>query len=120
MHNQYFQNRSPFTRKCPIEKAYGEISLPNADISFVSSGRASVDRLFHSFYDCVDLEKTTPQRMSDSTYADTDYNYSFESMNAGRRSIDINSDYSAFSQESARMSTHSQSSVTKLSHLCFY
>ncbi|XP_056174838.1 U-box domain-containing protein 52 isoform X1 [Syzygium oleosum] len=47
--------RSPFTRgKGSNGRLYGEIGAPDTDISFVSSGRQSIDRMFPSFYDNLD------------------------------------------------------------------
>ncbi|KAI4316194.1 hypothetical protein L6164_024197 [Bauhinia variegata] len=102
--------RSPFTaRKGPNGKSYGELSLPDTDISFVSSGRPSTDRLFPSLYDNSDSGFSNP-RISYS--ADMDGNYSFEAMQYarksvdGRRSLDISSpsEFSSISQESDRLS----------------
>ncbi|MED6114276.1 hypothetical protein PIB30_078753 [Stylosanthes scabra] len=42
--------RSPLTRKGVSERSYTEISLPDSDITFVSSGRSSVDRMIPSLY----------------------------------------------------------------------
>ncbi|KAK2986984.1 LOW QUALITY PROTEIN: hypothetical protein RJ640_024882 [Escallonia rubra] len=43
-------NRSPFThRRGPNGKSYRELSSLDTDISFVSSGRPSIDRLFPSY-----------------------------------------------------------------------
>ncbi|KAI4337438.1 hypothetical protein L6164_015856 [Bauhinia variegata] len=104
--------RSPFTaRKGLYGKSYGELSVPDTDISFVSSGRPSTDRLFPSFYD-ADSGFSQP-RLSYSSDID---NYSFESTHNGmissdgRRSLDIGTppEFSSFSQDSDRLSTSSQ------------
>ncbi|MED6151719.1 hypothetical protein PIB30_085077 [Stylosanthes scabra] len=42
--------RSPLTRKGVSERSYTEISLPDSDITFVSSGRSSLDRMIPSLY----------------------------------------------------------------------
>ncbi|KAL5537614.1 hypothetical protein UlMin_035622 [Ulmus minor] len=98
--------RSPFTRR--NGKTSGEGSLPDSDLSFVSSGRASVDRLFPYLYENSDSGRNTP-RISSST--EMDLNNSFESVNFGRRSMDTGSppDFSSFSQDSDALSSASQS-----------
>ncbi|KAH7524248.1 U-box domain-containing protein 52 [Ziziphus jujuba] len=101
--------RSPFTRKGPNAKSYGELSLAESDISFVSSGRPSVDRGGYSpYYENLDSGRTTP-RISNST--EIDINHSFESMLYGRRSVDITTppEYASCSHDSDRLSTSSQS-----------
>lgn len=110
------ENRSPFNRKGPNAKSYGEISLAESDISFVSSGRPSVDRGYSPYYENLDSGRTTP-RISNST--EIDMNRSFEYMQYGRRSVDIASppEYSSFSQESDRLSTSSQSIVSQSNNI---
>ncbi|KAK2978775.1 hypothetical protein RJ640_008738 [Escallonia rubra] len=72
------RNRSPFThRRGPNGKSYGELSSPDIDISFVSSARPSIDRLFPS-YDRQSFESfrigrksadsTTPPELSYSSF----------------------------------------------------
>ena len=98
--------RSPFTRKRPGDKSYGELHMPDSDISFVSSGRPSTDRLFLSPYNNSDSSFSNP-RLSYSS--DADGNYSFESINYGRRSIDHIGppDFSSFSHDSDDLSSAS-------------
>lgn len=98
--------RSPFTRR--NGKTYGEGSLPDSDLSFVSSGRASLDRLFPYLYENSDSGRNTPT-ISSST--EMDLNNSFESVNFGRRSTDTGSppEFSSFSQDSDALSSASQS-----------
>lgn len=101
--------RSPFTRRGLNGKSYGEISLPDTDISFVSSGgRSSTDRMFPSLHDMSDPGMSNP-RLSYSS--DIDNNYSFESLPyGGRRSVDaLNSptEFASFSGESERLSSTS-------------
>ncbi|KAG4382680.1 hypothetical protein AAZX31_14G124000 [Glycine max] len=99
--------RSPFTRRGMTDKSYGEISVPDSDISFVSSRRSSTDRSFLSLYN-NNNNNNSETGMSNprlSFSSDTDgNNYSFESMHFGRRSMDISSDFSSFSQESEGLS----------------
>ncbi|CDP18079.1 unnamed protein product [Coffea canephora] len=79
------ENRSPFThRKGPNGKPY-ELSSPDTDISFVSSGRPSIDNTFPSFADSID-SGPTPPRISGFSEME---NRSFESLHFGRRSVDI-------------------------------
>ncbi|KAK9946742.1 hypothetical protein M0R45_012189 [Rubus argutus] len=109
-HDESDTFRSPFNRKGPNGKSYPELPMPDSDISYVSSGRASIDRIFPAFYDNFDSGRATPPRMSNST--EIDMNHSFESMNYfGRRSVDISSSpptFSSISQESDRLSSASQ------------
>ncbi|KAL9266811.1 U-box domain-containing protein [Drosera capensis] len=95
--------RSPFTRgvKVPNVKSYGEL-LSDSDISFVSSGRPSVDRAFPSLYDTFETGKS-PNRLSTSS-DNTDY--TTDSLR--RKSIDISSPPS-FSQTSDDSGSHSWS-----------
>ncbi|KAK7320752.1 hypothetical protein VNO77_30519 [Canavalia gladiata] len=97
--------RSPFTRRGLNDKSYGDLSFPDTDISFVSTGRSSTDRLFPSLYNNSESAFSNP-RLSYSS--DTDGNYSFESMHLGRRSMDIGSDFSSFSHDSEGLSSASQ------------
>ncbi|XP_010548526.1 PREDICTED: U-box domain-containing protein 35 isoform X2 [Tarenaya hassleriana] len=98
--------RSPLTRRGMQGRSYGELCVPESDISFVSSGRPSVDRLFANFNDFE--PSRTPPRLSN--LSDTDFGTSFEAMSYGRKSLDINSppDFSSGSFESERFSSASQ------------
>ncbi|KAJ6434696.1 hypothetical protein OIU84_000017 [Salix udensis] len=95
--------RSPFTRRGLNGKSYGELSVPDSDISFVSSGRASIDNIFPPFYDCTETSRTPPRL---SNISDLDSNYSFESLHYGRRSMDqggFSPELSSFSHESDQL-----------------
>ncbi|KAI3892081.1 hypothetical protein MKW92_016863 [Papaver armeniacum] len=103
--------RSPFGRaggRGHPERPYGEYSNPDTDISYVSSGRPSVDRMFPSLYDNFDPVRTPP-RLSNSS--DMDGRKSFESlrMGGGPRSVDLqySSDFSMISQDSKMSSSSS-------------
>ncbi|KAK2659107.1 hypothetical protein Ddye_005640 [Dipteronia dyeriana] len=99
--------RSPFTRRGYNTKSYGE--FPDTDISFVSTGRPSIDRIFPNFYENVEQSASrTPPRLSNTS--DLDMGNSFESMHFGRRSLDINSpsEFSSVSNEGDRLSNASQ------------
>ncbi|XVE97787.1 hypothetical protein REPUB_Repub03eG0048900 [Reevesia pubescens] len=102
--------RSPFTRRGLNGKSYPDLPMPETDISFVSSGRPSVDRTFPAFYDNQETNRTGPRM---SNFSDIDSNVSFESfgvdMQFGRTSVDINSppDISLVSQDSERISNSS-------------
>ncbi|XVF48102.1 hypothetical protein PTKIN_Ptkin03bG0164600 [Pterospermum kingtungense] len=91
--------RSPFTRRGLNGKSYPDLPLPDTDISFVSSGRPSIDRIFPAFCDVQETSRTAPRL---SNFSDIESNYSFESMQYGRRSIDIGSppDFSSVSHDS--------------------
>ncbi|KAH9653601.1 protein kinase domain-containing protein [Citrus sinensis] len=94
--------KSPFLRgKGSIPKY--EPSLPESDISFVSSGRPSTDRMIYD----MDFGMT-PWLSTGSDYESS----SFVSLQSGSRSIDRNSspdEFSSYSQESGRTSSSSQS-----------
>ncbi|KAH9805556.1 protein kinase domain-containing protein [Citrus sinensis] len=94
--------KSPFLRgKGSIPKY--EPSLPESDISFVSSGRPSTDRMIYD----MDFGMT-PWLPTGSDYESS----SFVSLQSGSRSIDGNSspdEFSSYSQESGRTSSSSQS-----------
>ncbi|KAE9460296.1 hypothetical protein C3L33_07800, partial [Rhododendron williamsianum] len=75
--------RSPFThRKGPNGKPYGELTTPETDISFVSTGRPSVDRMFPSFYDSYESSRSS--RPSSNSEVE---NHSFESPHHGGKSM---------------------------------
>lgn len=105
-----FMDRSPFTRGArPTHISY-ESSISDSDISFVSSGRPSIDRMFHSLYEEMDSGYGITPRISGSS----DYDLrSFGSLYSGVKSIDHN-DYSFTSQDSGRsgMSMSSQSRIS--------
>lgn len=94
-------NRSPFThRKGPNGKPY-EISQPDTDISFVSSGRPSIDNMFPSFADNYDSGATPPRLSGFSDFEAQN----FEPIPLGRRSLDIMpSELSFLSMEGDRAS----------------
>ncbi|KAH0886091.1 hypothetical protein HID58_062187 [Brassica napus] len=98
--------RSPFTRR-GYGRSYGDLSVPESDISFVSSGRPSIDRMFPNINDMNDPNRTPPRL---SNFSDMDYGPNFESSsNYGRRSVDVNSptDLSSGSFENERFSSAS-------------
>ncbi|XP_057428298.1 U-box domain-containing protein 52-like isoform X3 [Lotus japonicus] len=104
--------RSPFNRKGMHDKSYGEISLSDTDITFVSSGRSSTDRMFPSIHIHSDTSMSNP-RLSYSS--DIDPNHSFESMHCGRTSMDINSsEFSSFSHDSDGLSSSNSSSMDEV------
>ncbi|CAN4075791.1 unnamed protein product [Withania somnifera] len=77
--------KSPFThRKAPNGKPY-ELSLPDTDISYVSSGRRSTDNIYSSLSDSYESGGPTPPRLSGFSDFDTQ---SFDSSQFGRRSVD--------------------------------
>uniref|UniRef100_A0A5B6Z2D4 RING-type E3 ubiquitin transferase n=1 Tax=Davidia involucrata TaxID=16924 RepID=A0A5B6Z2D4_DAVIN len=103
MHNDMDFIKSPFThRKGPNGRSYGELSPPDTDISFVSSGRPSSDQMFPSFYDSFEMGRT--HRLSSCSEPD---NHSFESLHLGRNSVDMISppDFSLISHDSDKSSS---------------
>ncbi|CAA7054247.1 unnamed protein product, partial [Microthlaspi erraticum] len=92
--------KSPFMRK-GYEGTY-QPSMTESDISFVSSGRPSVDIMFPSFYDNVDV----PRLSLSSEYDENRISFATSS-SSDKQSIDLGSSYAAFSsssQESGRQS----------------
>lgn len=105
----FIANRSPFThRKGPNGKPY-ELPPPDTDISFVSSGRPSIDNIFPLFADSFD-SGPTPPRLSGFSEVE---NQGFESLHLGRRSVDIITppEFSSISGESD--ASPSKAMVTK-------
>ncbi|CAJ2665204.1 unnamed protein product [Trifolium pratense] len=108
---------SPFNRRG--HKAY-ESSIPDSDISFVSSGRPSIDRIFPSLHNIDDIDTTSigsgipTSRLSSGS--DFDARSSFASSSSGgggQNSIDLSSpmdNYSFGSQNSSGPNSSSRSS----------
>ncbi|CAK8568761.1 unnamed protein product [Lathyrus sativus] len=99
--------RSPFTRKGYNTKQYMENSKADGDISFLSSGRSSTERMLPPLYNSSE----TGTRMSFSS--DQDLNYSFESMFQGRKSIDstIPAEFTSLMFENESLSSSSSQAV---------
>ncbi|PKI50805.1 hypothetical protein CRG98_028800 [Punica granatum] len=100
--------RSPFTRgRAANGRLYGEVSMPDSDISFVcSSGRPSIDQIFPSLYDGLDSGRSP--RLS--SLSDMD----FDIASLPRRSADsyYMNDFSSSAsggQDSERLSVSSSS-----------
>ncbi|CAN8284134.1 unnamed protein product [Cochlearia groenlandica] len=111
MEDQSESFRSPFTRR-GNHKSYGDLSVPESDISFVSSGRPSIDRIFPNLYDNNNNNYNDPNRTPprSSNFSDMDYGSNYEtSSNYGRRSVDMSSptDFSSGSFENERLSSAS-------------
>lgn len=105
--------RSPFTRR-GYEGTY-QASMMDSDISFVSSGRPSVDLMFPSFHDHVDV----PRLSLNSEYEENRISIA-TSCSSDKQSIDIGSSYAAFSSSSlgsGRQSCSLSSQVSLLSPL---
>ncbi|KAJ4957677.1 hypothetical protein NE237_024788 [Protea cynaroides] len=83
LHDEVEHIRSPFTRggRSPTAKSYGDLPPPETDISFVSSGRPSIDRMFPSLYDHIESSRTP--RLS--TNSDHD-NRNIETFRSGNKS----------------------------------
>ncbi|KAJ6407959.1 hypothetical protein OIU84_011298 [Salix udensis] len=121
-HQEDMDFRSPFTRRGGIARY--ESSIPDSDISFVSSGRPSTDRTFPSFYDAFETgmtPRTFPAfydafetGMTPRVSNGSDYDYrSFGSMYSGNKSIDASSqnNFSPTSQESGNTSWSSSQNM---------
>lgn len=108
--NSVYINRSPFTRG-KANRSYGELSMIDSDISFVSSVRPSNDRMIVP----LDQDTIMPPRLSNSS--DPESRLSFGSPFSNARSSDANSSFGVFSsssQESGNFSwSGSQSLVCK-------
>lgn len=103
-------NRSPFSRR-GYEGIY-QPSMTESDISFVSSGRPSVDQMFPSLYDNVDV----PRLSVSSEYGQNRFSIA-TSYSSGKESIDLGSPYagnSSSSLESGRQSFSLQCQVFAL------
>ena len=85
--------RSPFMRR-GYEGTY-QPSMMDSDISFVSSGRPSVDLMFPSFHD----HAAVPHLSLISDYEENRISYA-TSCSSDKQSIDIGSSYAAFSSSS--------------------
>ncbi|KAL9819453.1 putative protein kinase RLK-Pelle-RLCK-IXb family [Arabidopsis thaliana] len=98
--------RPPYNKRGLTGRSYGELSIPDSEISFNSSGRPSIERNSPSLYDNSDPNRTPPRL---SNFSDVDYG-SFESMTFGRRSMDLSSPtaFSTGSFENERFSSASQ------------
>ncbi|GAV59746.1 Pkinase domain-containing protein/Usp domain-containing protein [Cephalotus follicularis] len=95
----WHRNRSPFTRGRENIGKY-ELPMPDSDISFVSSGRPSIDHMYSSFYES---DESGPTRYSSSSEYD---HRSYGSSYSGNKSVDMSSPQCNFlssSQESGRM-----------------
>ncbi|XP_065874380.1 U-box domain-containing protein 35-like [Euphorbia lathyris] len=112
--------RSPLTRKGANGKTYAELSVPDTDISFVSSGRPSVsssrpsvDRFYPALYDFIEMGGRS-QRPSNVSEAESN-EYSFTSQHhrtGGRKSAEMiltPPDLLTISYDSDRLSCSSQS-----------
>lgn len=100
-------NRSPFLRGGRVSNAYAgsELSDIETDISFISSGRPSIDRMSNFAHDY--LESGLTPRMSTSS------DQSFGSMRKGSTFADSSLlNFSSASEESGRTSSSSQSMVS--------
>lgn len=85
-----YLNRSPFTRGRVGNKSYGELSLPESDISFVSSGRPSVDRFFPDSQDICFAPRL-------SNGSETESRLSFGSPFSGSRTSESANSFGIFS-----------------------
>ncbi|KAM3235817.1 U-box domain-containing protein 34 [Capsicum annuum] len=92
--------KSPFNRGKGINRSYGDLSVGESDLSFVSSGRPSSDRTFPISMDSHDLG--LPPRLSNSS--DTDIKYSAPRL-------------SNSSETDSRLSFGSSYSATRLSEV---
>ncbi|KAH7847345.1 hypothetical protein Vadar_024999 [Vaccinium darrowii] len=108
IHNDPDFIKSPFShRNGPNGRPYGELPSLETDISFVSSGRTSVDRMLPSFYDSHESSRSS--RPSNSSEVE---HHSFESPHLGRKSTGASTppEFSIVSNDSGKSSpSHSHS-----------
>ncbi|KAI5659192.1 hypothetical protein M9H77_27985 [Catharanthus roseus] len=102
--------KSPFNRGKASTKPYGELSLPDTDISFVSSGRPSTERSFPISSDNQDL-MFAPRL---STSSETENRFSFGSPFSGSRTSDANNSFGMFSASSQESGTSWSSSAQSM------
>ncbi|XP_027190554.1 U-box domain-containing protein 52-like isoform X2 [Cicer arietinum] len=101
---------SPFTRKGYNGKQYMESSMTDSDISFISTGRASIDRMLPPLCNNSEAGMSNPRLSSSS---EPDGNYSFESIYQGKMSSDfsIPPEFTSLSFDSERLSSSSSQAV---------
>ncbi|KAL3825533.1 hypothetical protein ACJIZ3_021562 [Penstemon smallii] len=103
--------RSPFTRGKTSNISYGELSMPDTDISFVSStssGRPSTDRPMSNF----DHDMILAPRLSNSS--DSESRISFGSPFSNARSSDSNYSFGVYSSSSMESGNYSWSGSQSL------
>ncbi|KAL6575293.1 hypothetical protein OROMI_012578 [Orobanche minor] len=103
--------KSPFTRGKASNRSYGELSMPDTDISFVSSVRPSNERT----YPLADQDMMMAPRLSNSS--DSENCLSFGSPFSNARSSDANNSfgvYSSSSQESGNFSWSGSQSLEEV------
>ncbi|KAM5578531.1 U-box domain-containing protein 52 [Rosa sericea] len=92
---QFDEIKSPFTRGRPSMDRSFELP-PDSDISFVSSGRPSVDRMYPSFYDSMDSGRNSRRLIG----SETENISSVSSNPRSRHFMEINSPQPEFSPSS--------------------
>ncbi|XP_073150184.1 U-box domain-containing protein 35-like [Henckelia pumila] len=93
--------KSPFMRgKAVNRSSYGEISLPDTDISFVSSSRPSNDRMLYA----LDHDTNLPPRLSSGS--DPENSMNFGSQISVSKSSDGGSSFGVFSSSSLESGNH--------------
>lgn len=122
-------NRSPFTRSARRNTNKYKPSIPETDISFVSSGRPSTERTFPAFYENVEpvMNPGLSPRFSPrfSNISEPDDRRSVSTSSFTRKSLDYHSPWesSSSSLESGRSSCSTQYNVrtqqTQKGHLGF-
>ncbi|GER42036.1 kinase [Striga asiatica] len=97
--------KSPFTRGKAANRLYGELPMPDTDISFVSPMRPSMNLLF-------DQDTMMAPRLSNSS--DTDNRPSFGSSFSNARSSDANNSFGVYSSSSQESGNYSWSGSQSL------
>ncbi|XP_073131940.1 U-box domain-containing protein 52-like [Henckelia pumila] len=95
--------KSPFTRGNASNRSYGDFAMLDTDISFVSSGRPSTERMSHT----LDHDISTASRTSNSS--DTENRSSFGSSFSNAMSSDANYSFGIFSSSSHESGNYSWS-----------
>ncbi|CAA0821487.1 Protein kinase protein with adenine nucleotide alpha hydrolases-like domain [Striga hermonthica] len=97
--------KSPFTRGKAANRSYGELQMPDTDISFVSPMRPSMNLLFEQ-------DMMIAPRISSSS--DTDNRPSFGSSFSNARSSDANNSFGVYSSSSQESGNYSWSGSQNL------
>ncbi|XP_073033487.1 U-box domain-containing protein 35-like isoform X1 [Primulina eburnea] len=93
--------KSPFMRGRALNRSsYGDLSLPDTDISFVSSSRPSNDRMMYA----LDQDTNLPPRLSSGS--DAENSMSFGSQISNSKSSDGGSSFGVFSSSSLESGSH--------------
>ncbi|XP_073052441.1 U-box domain-containing protein 52-like isoform X2 [Primulina eburnea] len=95
--------KSPFTRGNAANRSYGDFAMLDTDLSYVSSGRPSTERMIHT----LDHDMSTTSHLSNSS--DAENRSSFGSSFSNTMSSDANYSFGIFSSSSQESGNYSWS-----------